>query len=219
MSCFEVSSTQTTGHSVVRSLINLQHILHTSDERSIGVRRDNPLLLQVRPEDVFLSVRPIVLSLARSTILRSTTGSSSNCNVHRLRPLGGSEQAKRSTWPRWLRQGSAAWPMPANACGPARPRTLTPPVAGGSEQPCRCRYRIRLSLHPSPASEASVFNRMRALVSSRAGCLPACIMVLSRSRSSSLSFTTYLFTAICFALTNHLRHCGAIESGIPPGNQ
>ena len=35
----------------------------------------------------------MVLSLARSTIFSSTTASSSNCNVHRLRPLGGREQA------------------------------------------------------------------------------------------------------------------------------
>ena len=38
--------------------------------------------------------------------------------------------------------------------------------------------------------------------------------VLSRSRSSSLSLTMYLFTAICFAVTIHLRHCGAIDSEI-----
>ena len=71
-----------------------------------------------------------------------------------------------------------------------------------------------LSLQPSPASEASAFNRIRALVSSRAGCLPAWISVLSRPRSSSLSLTTYLFTAICFAVTKHLRRCGVIESEI-----
>ena len=46
----------------------------------------------------------------------------------------------------------------------------------------------------------------------RAGCLPVWISVLSRSRSSSLSFTTYFFTAICFAVTKHLRHCGVSES-------
>src|SRR3984957_7453734 len=73
---------------------------------------------------------------------------------------------------------------------------------------------IRLSLHPSPASEASAFNRIRALVSSRAGCLPAWISVLSRPRSSSLSFTTYRFTAICFAVTKHLRRCGVSKSEI-----
>ena len=42
---------------------------------------------------------------------------------------------------------------------------------------------IRLSLQASPASEASAFNRMRARVNFRAGCLPLRISVSSRSRS------------------------------------
>src|SRR5471030_551905 len=75
-------------------MINLQHILHVGYERRIGIRRDDPLFLQVRLERVFFSVRPIVLSLARSTIFSSTTTSSSNCSVHRARPLGGWEQTK-----------------------------------------------------------------------------------------------------------------------------
>jgi hypothetical protein len=40
------------------------------------------------------------------------------------------------------------------------------------------------------------------------------VLPLLRSRSSSLSFTTYLFTALCFAVTMHLRHYGAIDSEI-----
>jgi hypothetical protein len=44
-------------------------------------------------ENVFFNTRPIVLSLARSTIFSSTTLSSSSANVQRDRPLGGSEQA------------------------------------------------------------------------------------------------------------------------------
>lgn len=40
-------------------------------ERDIGLRRDDALLLQVRFENTFLSVRPIVLSLARSTMFIS----------------------------------------------------------------------------------------------------------------------------------------------------
>ena len=74
-------------------MINLQHIFHVGYERCIGIRRDDPLLLQMRLENVFFSVRPIVLSLARSTMFSSTTASSNSCNVHRLRPLGGSEHA------------------------------------------------------------------------------------------------------------------------------
>ena len=48
----------------------------------------------MRLESVFLSVRPIVLSLARSTMLSSTTLFSNNRKVQRARPLGGLEQAK-----------------------------------------------------------------------------------------------------------------------------
>jgi hypothetical protein len=35
-----------------------------------------------------------------------------------------------------------------------------------------------------------------------------------RPRSSSLSFTTYRFTALCFAVTKYLRRCGVSESEI-----
>ena len=47
----------------------------------------------MRLERVFFSVRPVVLSLARSTMFSSTTAVSSSVNVQRLRPLGGDEQA------------------------------------------------------------------------------------------------------------------------------
>ena len=49
---------------IIRSLIDLQHILHGRDEGGVAVRSDDPLLFQMRLERVFLSVRPIVLSLA-----------------------------------------------------------------------------------------------------------------------------------------------------------
>ena len=48
----------------------------------------------MRLENVFLRVRPIVLSLARSTMFASTTLFSNNRNVQRARPLEKSEQAK-----------------------------------------------------------------------------------------------------------------------------
>jgi hypothetical protein len=63
-------------------------------------------------------------------------------------------------------------------------------------------------------SEASAFSRMRAFTTWRARCLSFWINVLSRSRSSPLSFTTYFFTAACFAVTMRLRRCGAIDSEI-----
>src|SRR5664279_3288034 len=203
---------------IVWSLINLQHILHAGYESGVGIRRDDPLLLQVGLERVFFSVRPIVLSLARSTMSNVTTCSSSSCRVHRLRPLGGAEQAKA------INLASAA-PSKMRSLAERGECLRTRTASNPSSTSC---WRVRatvsmlvsrataiwLSLHPSPASEASAFSRMRALVSCRAGCFPAWISVLRRSRSSSLSLTTYFFTAICFAVTKHLRRCGNIDSEI-----
>jgi hypothetical protein len=42
--------------------------------------------------------------------------------------------------------------------------------------------------------------------------LPFWISTLSRSRSSSLSFTTYFLMAGCVAVTTHLRVIGDIDS-------
>src|ERR1700688_2937939 len=58
---------------------------------------------------------------------------------------------------------------------------------------------IRLSLQPSPASDTSAFNNIRALSSRWAGLFPFRISASSRSRSSPLSRTTYFFTEISFA--------------------
>src|ERR1700730_2683649 len=67
---------------IVRSLVNFQHIFHVGDKRRAGVGRYHPLLLQMRLETVFLSVRPMVLSLVFSTMLSSTTFSSSRRRLH-----------------------------------------------------------------------------------------------------------------------------------------
>src|ERR1700688_2641802 len=58
---------------------------------------------------------------------------------------------------------------------------------------------IRLSLHPSPASETSAFNNIRAFTSRRAGLFPFRSSASSCSRSSPLNRTTYFFTEISFA--------------------
>jgi len=59
---------------------------------------------------------------------------------------------------------------------------------------------IRLSLQPSPASETSAFNKIRAFTSRWAWLFPFRISASSCSRSSALNRTTYFFT--CFK--NHL---------------
>src|SRR5580704_12756312 len=75
---------------IARSRVHGQHVFHGRHERAVGLRWDDPLLFQMRLENVFLRVRPIVLSLARSTMFSSTTLFSNNRNVQRARPLGGS---------------------------------------------------------------------------------------------------------------------------------
>jgi hypothetical protein len=58
---------------------------------------------------------------------------------------------------------------------------------------------IRLSLHPSPASETSAFNNIRAFSSFCAALFPFRISASSYSRSPASSRTTYRFTEISFA--------------------
>src|SRR5450755_4008522 len=71
-----------------------QHVFHRRYKRAVGLRRDDPALPAMGLENVFLSVRPIVESLARSTMPNSTTLFSNSRNVQRARPLGGLEHAK-----------------------------------------------------------------------------------------------------------------------------
>ena len=68
---------------IVRPRVDVQHVLHRRHERSIGFRRDHPVVGQVRFEIVFLSARPTVLKCAAATILRSTTCSASRRIVQR----------------------------------------------------------------------------------------------------------------------------------------
>src|SRR5207302_4266365 len=79
---------------IARPRVYGQHVFHSCHECAVGLRRDDPLLLQMWLENGFLRVRQSVLSLARSTMFSSTTLHSNNRNVQRARPLGGFQQAK-----------------------------------------------------------------------------------------------------------------------------
>jgi hypothetical protein len=76
---------------------------------------------------------------------------------------------------------------------------------------------ILLSLHPSPASETSAFNKIRAFSSRWAGLFPFRIRASSCSRSSPLNRTTYFFTEISFAAMIRIRrsHRRQSESSNP----
>src|SRR6516165_8545142 len=167
----------------------------------------------MRLESVFLSVRPMVLSLARSTICSSTTLSSSRRRVHLACPSGAGPQASaisfasaapskirgRAEFGLYLRVNTASNPSSTNC---RRVRSILAMLVSRASA-------IRLSLQPSPASEVSAFKRMRAFVSNCADRLPERIKTVSFSRSSALSRTTYFLAAISFPATNHLHHCFA----------
>src|SRR5208337_4527069 len=138
----------------MRPHVNSQHILHRRYEGAIRLGRNDPALFAVGLDNVFFSTRPIVLSLARSTILSSTTFSSNSRKLQRAKPSGGWEHARAISL---------------------------------------------ASFSPS---------KIRAFVSRLAGIFPLVLSASSRSRSSALSRTTYLFTATSRA---------AILASVPKG--
>jgi hypothetical protein len=68
---------------IVRPRIEVEHLFHRRYESAVRLRRNDPLLFAVRLKRVFLRTRPIVLSLARSTMPSSTTLSSRSRSVQR----------------------------------------------------------------------------------------------------------------------------------------
>src|SRR6186713_2733211 len=77
----------------MRPGVDGQHVFHPRYEGAVGLRRDDPALPTMWLETVFLSARPIVESLARSTMPSSTTLCSNSRKVQRTRPFGGLEHA------------------------------------------------------------------------------------------------------------------------------
>src|SRR6516162_2690923 len=82
---------------IVRSRIDVEHLFHRRYESAVRLRRNDPLLFAVRLKRVFFRTRPIVLSLACSTMPSSTTLSSRSRSVQRARPSGGVEQASATS--------------------------------------------------------------------------------------------------------------------------
>src|SRR5262245_45291997 len=89
--------------------IDGQHVFHNGYERAVGLRRDDPVLAAMGLKSVFLSARPIVLSLARSTMPSSTT---LFCNL--TVSTAGKSAQERSEWDDrfmrrvWLRLSSSS---------------------------------------------------------------------------------------------------------------
>ena len=68
---------------IVGPRINIEHFFHGGYESAARLWRDDPLFLAVRLKRVFLRTRPMVLSLAHSTMPSSTTLSSKSRSVQR----------------------------------------------------------------------------------------------------------------------------------------
>src|SRR5450432_4183242 len=180
----------------VRPLIDLQHVFHVGDKGRAGVRRDHPLLLAMRFENVFFSVRPMVLSLARSTMCSSTTFSSSRRRLQRAKPSGAGERVSAINF------ASAA---PSKIRGRAELGLYL--RLNTASNPSSTSWRLVRSIVAMLVSSAAAFSRMRAFVSSWAERLPLRINSSSWARSSELNRTTYFLTAISFPTANHLRRC------------
>src|SRR5882672_1001521 len=184
---------------IARLVIHLEHIFHICHERRVCFWWNDKLLIQVRLENVFFSVRPIVLSLACATMFSSTTLSSSSRKVHLARPFGGSEQVRAinlasdapskmrrlAEFGECLRSRTASKPS-STSCW--RVRNMVDGLASRAVAIC-------LSRQPSPARETSALSRILALRTWAAGRFPVRISASSVSRSSALSLTTYLLTA------------------------
>lgn len=98
---------------IVGLLVEVQDLFHPPHELGVVLGRDHPLLDEVRLEFVFLSVLGTVSCETFSTIPSSTALCAKSLKDQRLRPRGGSEQAKA------IRCASAR-PSKENACRPDR---------------------------------------------------------------------------------------------------
>src|SRR5271157_5656818 len=194
---------------VVRTPVDVEHVLHAGDEVGVGVGRNDPLFLEVRLEDVFFRIRPMVLSLALATIPSSTTFSSSRRSVQCARPSGGFEQATAISFASaspskifgrahaglYCRVSTAS-----NPCSTRRLRARETLLRLVSSASTICR-----SVHAGPSLDSSAFKRILARVATSTIGRPLCRNSSSRVRSSALSRTTYFFPPPRFLpATNHL---------------
>src|SRR5208337_3250554 len=194
---------------VVRTPVDVEHVLHAGDEVGVGVGRNDPLFLEVRLEDVFFRIRPMVLSLALATIPSSTTFSSSRRSVQCARPSGGFEQATAisfaSASPSKIfgRAHAGLYCRVSTASNPSSTRRLRARetllrLVSSASTICR-------SVHAGPSLDSSAFKRILARVATSTIGRPLCRNSSSRVRSSALSRTTYFFPPPRFLpATNHL---------------
>ena len=121
---------------IARPLVGFQHVFHGGDEARIGFGRNHPLPSAMRFKSVFFNVRPIVLSLALSTMFNSTTFSSRRRRLQRAKPSGAGEQTRAISFASAAPSKIRAGPSWDCTCGSASPRTPPRPAADACERHC-----------------------------------------------------------------------------------
>src|ERR1019366_4377843 len=125
---------------ITRPLVDFQHVFHVGNEGRVGLRRDHPLLLEMRLENVFLRVRPIVLSLAHRTMLSSTTFCSRRRRLHLACPAGAGPHVSAISFPLPRRRIIAGGRGLGCICGSAPTQTPPRPIGVLSARYWRCWY-------------------------------------------------------------------------------
>src|SRR4030095_8745658 len=74
---------------IVGTCVHFQHILHGTDKRGVGLRRDHPRLVLPRFARVFWSVVRTHSALIGSTMSRATALSAKSLKVHWVLPSRG----------------------------------------------------------------------------------------------------------------------------------
>src|SRR3990170_3825478 len=176
---------------VVVLLIEVEHVLHPVDEVP-AYRRDAPLFLLPGLDVVFFRSRRTVSSVIDSITFNSISRSARSCIVHRVRPSGGSLQARATRKASCLPVSSRAFPG------------LGRSLSARSNPSSTNRFRVRSTVdRPSWSASAisssvrsrSASSRIRARFTRRTRALPPRISWRSESRSASARSTTY-FLAI-----------------------
>ena len=185
----------------MRPLVDFQHVFHVGDEGGAGLGRDHPLGLAMGLENVFLSVRPIVLSLTLPTICNSTNllSPSKRRSVHLAWPAGAGPASQSDQLGfRGAVENPAPGPIWDCTCASGRLRSLPRQgaVAFARSSGCWCPAPRRSGCRSIPRRPPTrpLSERMRAFVSKCAARLPLRIKSASRARSSSLSLTTCFLT-------------------------
>src|SRR5208337_3184469 len=180
---------------IIRQMIDSDDIFHIGYERGAPLRRDFPILPEVRLKFVFLSMRCTVICETLWARCSSTAFSARSRTVQRRRPSGDSEHAKaitraskapskitsRDSCSGCLRSNAAANPSSTKRflrCSMVRGVT---PMASA----------VSATVHAGPKGPASHRSNARAKRNRFALVLPVFVSASSSRRSCSVKVTRY----------------------------